>query len=112
MTNYERGEVILLHFPFTNLSEGKKRPALIISTDIYNSSRKDVIAAAITGNIKTKNYKDTTLSGWDKAGLLKESIVKCVLFTLEKTLIIRKIGKLEEEDMKKVSENIREALGL
>jgi mRNA interferase MazF len=42
-TSYKRGEVVLLPFPFTDLSTIKRRPAVVLSTDTYNSRRVDII---------------------------------------------------------------------
>jgi mRNA interferase MazF len=93
---YERGDVVLLQFPFTTFIQGKHRPAVIVSTDAYNQAGDDVIAAAITGNFKAaRRLGDYLLSCWREAGLIKKSLVKSVLFTAEKSLIIRKFRKDE-----------------
>ena len=46
--NYKRGDVVLVPFPFTDLTTTKRRPALVISTDLYNRSQVNLIIAAIT----------------------------------------------------------------
>ena len=113
MTTYERGEVVLLRFPFTTFVRGKHRPAVIVSTDAYNQAGHDVIAAAITSNLKAaRRPEDYLLSYWREAGLIKESLVKIALFTVEKSLVIRKLGKMEETDMEGISKGLKEALGL
>jgi len=113
MMTHERGDVVLLQFPFTTFVRGKQRPAVIVSTDIYNQAGDDVMAAAITGNLKAaRRPGDYLLSSWRDAGLIKESLVKSVLFTVEKSLIIRKLGKMKETDMEGVSQGLKEALGL
>jgi mRNA-degrading endonuclease toxin of MazEF toxin-antitoxin module len=40
MTTYKFGDVILVSFPFTDQSTSKKRPAIVISSDIYNEHVK------------------------------------------------------------------------
>jgi mRNA interferase MazF len=113
MTTYERGNVVLLQFPFTTFVRGKQRPAVIVSTNSYNQAGDDVIAAAITSNLKAARHPgDHLLSYWREAGLIKESLVKSVLFTVEKSLIIRKLGKIKETDMEGISQGLKEALGL
>ena len=52
-THYKRGDVVLVPFPFTDLSSAKHRPALVISADALNSMRDDVLVAAITSQVPT-----------------------------------------------------------
>ncbi len=47
-TSYKRGDVVLVPFPFTDLSTTKQRPALVVSSDQFNATRNDVLVAAIT----------------------------------------------------------------
>ena len=113
MMNYERGDVILIKFPFTDLKGGKGRPAAIVSTTEYNKVGDDVIAVSITGNLQATHHPgDYLLKSWREAGLLKKSLVKTLVFTIEKSLVIRKLGKLSEADTEGVSRGLREALGL
>ena len=48
MTMPDRGDVVLVPFPFTDLSDTKRRPALILSSGAYNEATGDVIIAQIT----------------------------------------------------------------
>lgn len=54
MTAFRRGEVVLVAFPFTDLTTAKMRPALVVSSDAFNSRSLDVIVAAITSQIPRK----------------------------------------------------------
>lgn len=113
MIYYEPGDVILVKFPFTTLVQKKQRPAVVVSTGAYNQAGADVIATAITGNLKAaRRPGDFSLTHWHEAGLLKKSLVKFTLFTLEKSLIICKLGKLKEPDLGKLSMGLKEVLGL
>ena len=44
----QRGDIVLLSFPFTDLSADKRRPALVISEDSFNNSNQDVVFIFIT----------------------------------------------------------------
>jgi mRNA interferase MazF len=48
MTTYSQGQVVLIPFPFTDLTTTKQRPAVIISSNAYNRTHPDLILAAIT----------------------------------------------------------------
>jgi mRNA interferase MazF len=51
MTTYKFGDIILVPFPFTDQTSTKKRPAVVISSEEYNSSRADLIIMAITSRL-------------------------------------------------------------
>lgn len=112
MTIYKRGDVILLPFPYTDQSGSKRRPALILSTDVYNASRADIIVAPITSNLSTGQADDTPLTDWAAAGLLKPSVVKGILGTIEQTLVVRVLGTLSASDLQKVEQAFATVLGL
>ena len=50
MMNYKRGDVVLVPFPFTDLTTIKQRPALIISSGKFNSMQEDAIIRS-TGSV-------------------------------------------------------------
>ena len=49
--SYKRGDVVLLPFPFTDLSSSKRRPALVISPDAFNDQMQDLVVAAIASQL-------------------------------------------------------------
>ena len=88
MTDYKRGDVVLVPFPFSDQTETKKRPAIVISSDKYNQIFSDIIIMAITS--KTKQISDIgeyKIEAWQNAGLLKPSIIKSAISTIEQRLI-------------------------
>lgn len=109
MTPCEFGEIILVPFPFTDLSTAKKRPAVVISSPAYNAERPDLIIMAVTSQIKPASvYGEVMVRDWQAAGLLKPSAIKPVITTIEKTLVLKTMGRLKGNDQKA----LREGLGL
>jgi mRNA interferase MazF len=112
MTTYRRGSIVLLPFPYTDQTGLKRRPALILSTDAYNARRADIIVAPITGNLSTRQADDTLLADWAAASLLKPSVVKGIIGTVEQRLVVRVLGTLSANDLHKVEQTFANALGL
>ncbi len=101
MTTYNFGDVLLVPFPFTDQTTTKKRPTIVISSDSYNQSKLDLVLIAVTSQVKTPlQFGETLITDWSKAGLLKISVIKPIITTLEKQLVIKKLGKLETADIR------------
>jgi len=93
-TSFEFGDIALVPFPFTDQSTAKKRPAVIISSKTYNTERPDVIIMAVTSQIRPIADFDIPVRDWQAAGLLKPSVIKPVIATIEQGLVIKKLGRL------------------
>jgi len=52
MTHYNRGDVVLVPFPFSDQTTAKKRPAVIISSNTYNDTSRDIVIMAITSQAR------------------------------------------------------------
>jgi mRNA interferase MazF len=89
---YEFGSIVLTRFPFTDLSGGKLRPALVVSRD--NSRRSDVVLAFITSKPHTAGAPDAiTIQPSAANGLKVPSVVRFdKLATLENQVIAGKLG--------------------
>ena len=100
MTNCKQGDVILVPFPFTDLTTVKQRPALVLSADWFNASREDCVLAAITSQIPSDLRPDEyLLSAGDRSagGLPKPSLIRLgKLFTMSKSLFRKRLGTLPE----------------
>ncbi len=112
MTGYNRGEIVLVEFGFSEGHGSKKRPMLIVSSPPYHASREEVIMAAITSNARRLLFGDTKLEQWKTAGLLFPSVVTGIIRTTKASLITRKLGVLAKPDWQKVHQHFRSALGL
>lgn len=110
--SFEFGDVVLLPFPFTDQSGSKKRPAVVVSDKAVNAALPDVIVMAITSQLRpNRRAREVWLQGWQSAGLLKPSAVKPVISTVERTLVLKKIGVLKDEDRDSLRGLIRTLLG-
>lgn len=112
MTNYNFGDVILVPFPFTNQAGTKKRPAVVVSKAVYNSSHPDLVLAAVTSQIrKPLKIDEVEIIEWQNSGLLKPSVIKPVFTTIEKSLILRRLGSLEDSDANNLQKTLQLILG-
>jgi len=107
-TVYSFGDVVLVPFPFTDQTAIKKRPAVVVSSDRYNQARPDVILMAITGHLSgSPRIGEVVVSDWKEAGLLKTSTITPILTTVEKSLIVRKLGQLRQRDLLALRDALR-----
>ena len=109
-TVYRQGNIVLVSFPFTDLTSSKRRPALIISPDSFNAAGVDLVLAAITSHI-TDDPNAIQLSDADFAEgrLPKRSIVKTTkLFTMHSSLIVKKVCALKREKTEEALRSVRE----
>lgn len=97
MTSCSFGDVVLVAFPFTDQTATKKRPAVVLHRPNYQRRHQDVILMAITSRIRKPLKEDEgMIHDWNHAGLIKPSMFKPLIATLEQALIIRKLGTLTE----------------
>ena len=112
MTTYNFGDIVLVPFPFTDQSTIKKRPAVVVSSDAYNRKRPDIIIMAVTSQMLSAAYfGDIAINQWQHAGLLKPSVIKPIVATIEKSLVIKTLGRLNIEDRNSLRESFYKILG-
>jgi len=112
MTGFDPGDIVLVTFPFTDQVGSKRRPAVVVSSDGYHRQRADVILMAVTSRTpRTGGFGEVTIRDWQGAGLLKPSAVKPVIFTAEKRIVVRQLGRLKPEDQQAVRAAIHTIIG-
>ena len=115
----QRGDVVMVDFPYSDRTGSKVRPAVVLQSDRWNNALEDIILAPVTSSGKRRVNADTQLliavssptnSG---TGLRMDSIVQCEnLITYDQALIVRKIGELSAEQMASIDACLKSVLGL
>ena len=104
----EQGDIVLVPVPFTDLSSQKRRPAIVISNDVYNVSTSDVIVVAMTSSPASTSYGfQITSSDLVEGRLNRPGTVRCdKIYTLAKSIVVKKFGRVSSQ----VVDRIRSAL--
>jgi len=103
------GEIVLVKFPFANLREAKKRPALVLRTTEVTSKASLVTIAMITSQVDGLELEgDVLVSKWKDVNLLHPSLVRLSkMATIDSELIDGRIGHLADSDQKHVSRTFK-----
>ncbi|MGH8634795.1 MAG: type II toxin-antitoxin system PemK/MazF family toxin [Burkholderiales bacterium] len=100
-TSYSFGDIVLVPFPVTDQTGTKKRPAVIVSSAAYNAARRDVVIMSVTSQARpTGAIGEIQVKDWKSAGLIKSSVIKSVVTTIEASLILCRLGQLKKEEQK------------
>lgn len=103
-----KGDIVLITFPFTDLSGSKLRPTVILA-----DTNEDVTVTFITTQLKWREPTDVLLIPAADNGLKLPSLVRTSkIATLDKTLIKGRIGKLSIEELKDLNEKLKLILKL
>jgi mRNA interferase MazF len=101
MTNFEFGEVVLVHFPQSGTTARKQRPGLVL-LDIGDA---DIVVAPITSKARTQ-AGDISLTSLSGTGLIRPSWVRLAkVVTLLKSDLIRTLGRLPLSDRNQLAQN-------
>ena len=106
----ELWDVVVVPFPFSDTTGGKRRPALVISTATFNTSGHTVLAM-----ITTPGHQpwpgDCVLDDSEKAGLPARCVVRMKLFTVDNRLLVRLLGRLSPSDAARVKSALEKHTG-
>jgi mRNA interferase MazF len=109
MPSYSKNEVILVRYPFSNLSGSKVRPAVVVND---SHSSQDVIIVPLTSKVASLLAGEFEIADWQAAGLNVSSAVKRGLYTIHQSLVMKVIGKLSNRDAGSLEISLRDWLGL
>jgi mRNA interferase MazF len=98
-----KGDIVLIPFPFTDLSSHKLRPALVLV-----ESDLDLTLSFITTQVKWKENTDIELAPSNKTGIKKQSLIRLSkIATLDKSLVIGKLGHLQPVEIKELNMKLK-----
>ena len=109
MPSYSKNEVILVRYPFSNLSGSKVRPAIVVN-DAHTS--QDIIIVPLTSKVSPLLAGEFVLADWKTSGLNVLSAAKRGLYTVHQSLVMKSIGKLSVTDADGLENSLRDWLGL
>ena len=104
MKEFMKGDVVVIPFPFSDLSKSKRRPALAVA-NLYGD---DIILCQITSEARTDDYSIVLTNDDFKNGSLNlTSIIKPNrLFTADKSIVLYKIGSINMTKIKEIENKI------
>ncbi len=104
----KKGDIVLIPFPFTDLSGNKNKPALRLI-----ESKDDVTVCFITTQLIRQSDYDILLDPAELNGLKKPLLLKLDKFaTINKDLTIGRLGKLDNKYFTLLNNNLIDVLNL
>jgi|SRR6185369_6317469 len=106
MGRFIKGDIVVLPFPFSDLTSNKKRPALVVA----ELSGDDIIVCLITSQNAKDSYAISLLNNDFTSGNLKQNsnIRPNRLFTADSNIVLYRIGTLTKKKLEEVTEKIME----
>jgi mRNA interferase MazF len=98
MSIYRQRDIVLVPFPFSDLSGQKVRPVLILSNDTYNQQSADVVVCGLTTNLSPASYSIIIeVTDVEQPGTLrhKSKIKADTIASLEQSILIKQIARLK-----------------
>lgn len=91
----ERGDIVVVPFPFTDIAFTKRRPALALSARQFNAQSAHTVLAMITSAAHSRWPTDIPIMAGAATGLSHPSLIRWKLFTLSNELISHRAGSLD-----------------
>lgn len=105
MAKYSQGDIVLIPYPYTDLSNTKQRPVVIISKNSVN--KQNFIVAKVTSVNRNDHFSFPIRTEDVDVKLKYKSEARTnEVFTLHRSLIIKKFATMEKEALKRLVEKI------
>lgn len=108
MPSYSKNEVVLVRYPFSDLSSSKVRPAVVSAPHVS----QDVMIVPLTSRTAPLLPGEFVLADRKGAGLNVETAVKRGLFTIHERLVVKSVGVLSAKDAGDLGRSLRDWLDL
>jgi len=112
----QRGDVVMVEFPYTDTARSKVRPAVVVQNDRDNQRLRKTVIAMITGNLRRRGDPSHLFidpAAEPSTGLQYPSLVSCNnLLTAEQTDIRQRIGHLSDALKQQLNDCLKAALEL
>ena len=109
MPNSSKNDIILVRYPFSDLSAAKVRPAVVVSAPHVS---QDIFIVPLTSKTVSLIAGEFSLLDWTEARLNVPTAVKRGLYTIHEDLVVKAIGRLSRRDADQLQDSLREWLGL
>jgi mRNA interferase MazF len=108
MEEFVKGQIVVIPFPFSDLSDFKKRPAVVVTSLEGNN----LILAQITSKQRTPKYSlSVKIDDFENGSLYIDSFVNCdKIFTLDKSIILNSVGKLNFDKINEIISKVVEII--
>lgn len=101
-TTYEKWDVVLVSFPFTDFTALKRRPAIVVSPNAVNSGDDFTLLFVTSRLTGPPRIGDHRIVRWKEAGFPKPSLARMKFVTAHKSVIVKRFGRLEIEDQQAI----------
>jgi mRNA interferase MazF len=109
---FERYDIVVVPFPFTDRASTIRRPALVLSDHTpFSAETGQSLLAMITRAARSAWPFDVPITDPVSAGLAHGGVIRMKLFTLDQSLVLRRIGALGEADRAEVKAVLAGHLG-
>jgi len=110
---WARGDVVLIPFPYSDLSATKTRPTIVISTPAYQVARRELLLVYLTSQVsQIHSTFDYLLADRQAAGLLKPTLMRSRVAVVQEALVQYHVGTLSSRDLIEVDRRLRWVMGL
>ncbi|HEY2988340.1 MAG TPA: type II toxin-antitoxin system PemK/MazF family toxin [Candidatus Binatia bacterium] len=103
-----KNDIVLVRYPFSDLSGAKVRPAVVVSAPHVS---EDIFLVPLTSRVASLLPGEFLLVDWTRAGLNVPTAAKRGLYTIHQDLVVRTVGKLSQRDAERLHRSLQVWLG-